>query len=319
MNIEELITKYLTNESSADENAALLDWVISDESNKKEFIIACQVWHNSALAQTSFDKNKAYSNFIAAKESTHTTLKPKVIELWKKVSAVAAIVVLTIGMFFLFKESKPNQITVANTNQTIKTVILPDGSQISLHVGSQISYPEKFEESSRKINVTGTVFCNVIHKETAPFVISTNQLQVQVLGTSFEVDANAINSHVIVETGRVKVTENSSNKTCFIAKGERADVTANSIVKTINNDVNFLSWKTGLLYFNNTPLQVVFSDLERHYNCKFNIVNKSILQEKITGTYQDFSLTDLISIINSAFPTLKFTEISKSNYEVSLQ
>ena len=316
MNIEELITKYLTNEITAEENAYLLDWVISDDSNKKEFITTCQMWYTSSLLKNNFDSGKAYKKFLEHK--SQETIKPKTIELWKKLSAVAAVAIITVGVFFLY-EAKPEMVTVANSNQTNKTVVLSDGTQIVLQSGATITYPQEFSKKSRDISVEGTVFCNVKRDESTPFKISTKTLSVEVLGTSFEVSAKQNESHVIVESGKVKVAQNNTKNQSIIVKGERTDITSKGFVTSKNNDINFLSWKTGLLYFNKTPLQKVFSDIERHYSCKIVVKDSKIYNETITGTYQDFTLPDIITLINSAFPSLVFKNIDAKTIEVSIE
>lgn len=317
MNIDELITKYLTNESTADENAALLDWVISNESNKKDFIQTCQIWHNTNLSHSKFDTTKAYNKFLDAKNKT-LAAQPKTFTLWKAVSAVAAIAILTIGMFFLFQKQTIELNTIANNNVTTKTVALPDGSEIFLNDGASVTFPKEFEKSERNISISGTVFCKVFRNENAPFIVKTSTLNVEVLGTSFEVSSKIGENHVIVESGKVKVSEANSHNSFIITKGKRIDLNALGFNKSTNADINFSSWKTGLLCFNNTSLKEVFLDLGRHYNCTFIITDESIYNENITGTYQDFSLSNIITIINSAFPKLTFTAINSKTIQVSL-
>jgi ferric-dicitrate binding protein FerR (iron transport regulator) len=307
MNTEELITGYLTNENSAQENSMLLEWVISNEANKKEFIQACQIWHNSSLLNTSFDKNKAYKNFT----TTISNKKPtKVVSLWKTISAVAAVAILIVGIFFVMHTAKPEMITIANNTQTIKTIVLHDGSQIVLQKGAQVTYPQEFESNARNISTVGTVFCSITPNPKAPFTITNNTLQVQVLGTSFEVNE----SQVIVESGIVMVSTPTQKQT--ITKGERVDITNGAIVKSSNNDINYASWKTGILLFNNTALQQVFKDLERHYKCSFTITNPAIVQEKLTGTFENQTIENVIAMINEAFPTISFTKIDSKTYQV---
>ena len=308
MNTDELITRYLTNENSAQENSSLLDWVISNEANKKEFIQACQIWHNSSLLNSKFDKNKAYKEFNQTISQPKATTK--VMSLWKTMSAVAAVAILTIGLFFMMQSSKPDSITVANNSQAIKTIVLQDGSQIILQKGAEITYPEEFSSNKRTITTSGTVFCSVTPNANAPFVVTNKSIQVQVLGTSFEVNE----SQVIVETGTVEVS--IQNQSITITKGERVDISNGTLTKSINNDVNYSSWKTGILYFNNTSLEHVFTDLQRHFKCTFILTNQSLAHEKLTSTFENQSLENTLSMINEAFPTIQFEKIDTKTYKV---
>lgn len=308
MNTEELITRYLTNENSAQENSMLLEWVISNEANKKEFIQACQIWHNSSLLNAKFDKNKAYKEF----NQTISQPKPvvKSFSLWKAMSAVAAVAILTIGLFFMMRTSAPDSITVANTTESIKTIVLQDGSQIVLQKGAEVTYPTEFENNERNISASGTIFCSVTPNADAPFVVTNNAVQVTVLGTSFEVSE----SQVIVETGKVQVQ--SPSNIIVVTKGERVDISNGALKKSDNSDVNYASWKTGVLYFNNTPLNSVCKDLQRHYACEFILSNSSLANEKLTGTFENQSIENTILMIQEVFPNIQFVKIDANTYEV---
>jgi len=308
MNIEELITKYLTNESTSEENAALLEWVISNEENKKEFAIFCQIWHDATKVNSKIDTEKAYNVFIKNTQKLKSkTTQTKVISLWKKMSAVAAVAIITIGVFFLFnQQNNVEMLTFENTSSKVQSITLSDGSILFLQKGAKVKYPEKFDSDKRNITIDGDVFCKIFRNEQAPFSISSNIMNVEVLGTSFEINTLQNSAKVIVESGKVKVSDSKTNKNVILEKGERADFNALELVKSINTDVNYMSWKTGELIFNNTKLSKVFSDIQRHYNCTFVVENASILNESLTGTFKNFTQEQIIDMITSTFPHIAF-------------
>lgn len=305
MNMNELITKYITKESTPEENFALLNWVVSSDDNKKEFASQCQYWYSSSRAnqENNIDTEKAFNLFLQqTKKTIQTTHTAKKISLWQKMSAVAAVAILTLGAFFLFnQQSDVEMLAVANNQNTISDITLPDGSHVFLHKGASIEYPDHFESNNRTIQAHGHFYCEVEPNKDAPFTVQSKNLSIQVLGTAFDVSTAKNSSEVIVSHGKVRVSSN--NESVILEIGERADCSNAGIIASKNTDVNFLSWQTGILTFDNTKLDQVFSDIERHYGCTFIITDNSILEKPLNGTYQDtnVSLDGIISIIAETF------------------
>ena len=305
------IEKYLAGQTTVAETEELLRWVNESEDNKKEFTEACKLWY--ALQANKYNSDKAFASFVAS--HAHKPTKAKIYPIWKKISAVAAVAILTIGCFTLFTNKQPESITVANNNAAVETVTLPDGSTIYLQNGASVTYPEEFATTSRTISATGNIFCEITRNENAPFTVTNNELTIKVLGTSFQVNSTD-NAYVVVETGKVQVS--TDNQSVIIEKGERADLTDNTLVTTTNTDINFLSWKTGLLQFRNTSLSQVFSDLARHYNCEFAYTKScaDVAKMNLTGSYQDLPLAQVLQMIEAAIPEFHY-EINENVVLVS--
>ncbi|MCL2328279.1 MAG: FecR domain-containing protein [Bacteroidetes bacterium] len=311
---EELIIKYLTHSCSADENQALLAWVRRSDANRQEFVDFCTVWQSAKVAR--FDAQKAHAKFVQATSTstdstgslTASSATGKLISFWKPLMVVAAVALLFVGLFFLHTpQQKQEFVTVANTAVEPLQLLLPDNSEITLQQGAQVTYPAQFAAGARKIEASGVLYCKIAHNEQAPFTVDCKDFTVEVLGTEFEIETTAGNAHVIVESGKVRVCNVATKTTVDLIENERVDVKQYSLRKVQNNDVNVLSWKTGLLKFSNTPLSQVFSDLQRHYKCNITVADKAINTCKITGTYQNMELNEILEIIHSAFPHIHFT------------
>ena len=100
----------------------------------------------------------------------------------------------------------------------------------------------------------------------------------------------------------------TDNQSVIIVKGERADLKNNRLETSKNTDINFFSWKTGILQFQNIDLQDVFNDLSRHYNCTFKTdkKNNNLNTFKLTGTYKDLTLEETLHLIELAIPALHY-------------
>lgn len=309
---EELIIRYITQQSSEKENRDLLAWVRQSDANQQEFIEFCAAWQAAKTAR--FDANKAFSKFTT---STHSAPKGKRIAFWKPLLSIAAVAMLFLGLFFLHTPQQQQEfVTIANLETEPQQIILPDNSEIVLQQGAQITYPTEFAADSRAIKAQGVVFCKIARNEKAPFTVDCENFSIEVLGTEFEIGTES--AHVIVNSGKVRVHHTTTKESVEITKNERVDVKTYSLKKAQNNDANHLSWNTGLLKFSNTPLSQVFSDLNRHYKCNINIANSVIESYKITGTYQNMKLNEILEIIHSAFPHIHFSH-SQNNLGNALE
>ncbi|MDR2963173.1 MAG: FecR domain-containing protein [Bacteroidales bacterium] len=318
---EELIIRYVTGQSSDSESRELLAWVRRSPANEREFLDFCAVWYGSARAQR-FDAQKAYAQFAQkvniTPEEHKTEQKGKIIQFWKPLVAIAAVALLFVGLFF-FQRTEPHVefVTIANTAIEPLHVFLPDSSEIILQQNAQVSYPAQFAANARNIEASGVLFCKIARNEQAPFTVNCKDFTVQVLGTEFEIETTAGNAHVIVEEGKVRVCNVATHAEVNVTAHERVDVEKNALQKSKNEDENFLSWSTGLLRFANTPLSTVFSDLQRHYKCTITVADSTIHTSKITGTYQNMELNDILEIIHSAFPQVHFT-LSHNSHEITV-
>jgi len=135
--------------------------------------------------------------------------------------AVAATLLLLMAAFvFLFKngEYHPSDIVmedniIFNDTETVREIILEDGSTVFLQPNSQLTYPQSFDDMQRMVSLEGEAFFSVSRDTLRPFLVNTKEVVTKVLGTSFTVSAfrNAKNITVSVKTGKVSVITKESD------------------------------------------------------------------------------------------------------------
>ncbi|MFA4867021.1 MAG: FecR domain-containing protein [Pedobacter sp.] len=148
-------------------------------------------------------------------------------------------------------------------------VLLADGSRVWLNSGSRLVYPNTFKGSKREVYLQGEAFFEVFHNKEQPFHVYVKDVDVKVLGTSFNVRAypDEKNLKTTLLTGSVELSaENNKNRTRLIP-GRMAIYENGSPfnVHTVNTEIQ-TSWKSGYLYLRNEPLQNLLKTLERYYN-----------------------------------------------------
>lgn len=148
------------------------------------------------------------------------------------------------------------------------SVTFSDGTRIWVNSGSKVIYPVTFGKEKREIFVEGEVYLDVMHDTKWPFVVKTQQLDVKVLGTRFNVSAYRDETNLQVTLIEGKVEVNTNNKQSGILSPNQQldyDLQADKInVQTVDVD-NYTAWKSGYYQFEKQPLKIVFQKLSRYY------------------------------------------------------
>lgn len=165
--------------------------------------------------------------------------------------------------------SEFNQLIVPNGKRS--TLILEDGTKLWVNAGSRIVYPVTFADKKREIYVNGEVFLEVTPDKKRPFIVKTKEMDVQVLGTSFNVMAYETDesSSVVLVTGAVQVDTKDDedfrlepNRMFSYNQGE-------CDIKEV--DVNdYILWKDGLYTYRSEHLSVIQDRLSRYYGKKIS-------------------------------------------------
>jgi hypothetical protein len=156
-----------------------------------------------------------------------------------------------------------NQLIVPKGKRSKLT--LADGTMMHVNSGTRVVYPIEFVGDKREIYVDGEIFINVAHNEKQPFVVKTKDVDIQVLGTSFNVMAyeSDLNKQVTLVQGSVKI----SNKTKEIMLKPSQMYEMDNGRESVNtvDAAQYTSWINGMYLFNSERLEVVLSRLSRYY------------------------------------------------------
>ena len=150
-------------------------------------------------------------------------------------------------------------------------LVLPDGSAVWLNAASSITYPTAFTGNERNVTITGEAYFEIAKDKSKPFHVKTSGIEVEVLGTHFNInaygDAGSIKTTLL--EGSVKVKNNQS--AVMIQPGEQAVAssapTSPRIQVQADADIEeVMAWKNGFFKFNNTDIRTVMQQLERWYD-----------------------------------------------------
>jgi transmembrane sensor len=317
---DDLLVKYLVGETDANENTTVEIWLKADEKNLNYYIGFKKIWEDSlVLAQnTTVDENVAWKrlqNRIHEKEVPVHNLK-KTSFNWLRIAASVLLISTLGGLGYSYFENKSaNTLIVIQATNTTLNDTLPDGTTITLNKNSSLTYTQKFKGNTRPVTLKGEAFFNVSPDKTKPFIITINDVTVQVVGTSFNVKNKNGKTTVDVETGIVKVSKNKDQ--VELRHGEKVIISDPDLklLKSISKGRLYNYYRNKELVCDQTPLQELVEALNEIYNVNISIKDPELQEKPITTIFKDQSLDQILEVIQETF----LIKIERKNNQILLK
>ena len=214
---------------------------------------------------------------------------------------IAALVVLTFGLSFSLYHIITSQKKAGSefinllADKNVREVVLPDGSSVSLNSGSKLIYRDDFGEVSRDVILEGEALFTVVPDKSHPFKVFINESIVEVTGTRFSVREENGTIKVSVLSGTVLLSaKDTYTKKVSIEANQSGYLLASSNEIGVEEGipVNNLSWKTGHLVFEETPIDSALLDIAHHFRKELSF--ESSVKEEITAEFQDQPLQEIL-------------------------
>ena len=170
-------------------------------------------------------------------------------------------------------------------------IVLDDGTEIWLNSASELKYPAHFVGNERRVCLVGEAYFQVARNEAAPFIVETRDMDVKVLGTSFNVSAyeDEENSHATLVEGRVEVDDKINGEKVTLTPGEQALLQGKEMVVREVNTKLYSMWRLDRFTFASEDMEGVIRKLSRWYNVNFFFSNSSMKQKRFTGSLPKYS------------------------------
>jgi len=308
-NLITLFTKYLEKTASPDEVKLLLDYFqMEKESGQLRDMIFSQMGQRLANENvvSIYEDNvyKRVADALNERIDSRTILWRRP---WIRIAVSIAAILLIVSGVVLWGNLWPSNMTTAYTSYgKLKEVRLPDNSRAWLDAGTIIEYSNSFAGNTRTVTLkNGEAYFEVIHNAHKPFVVKTNNAEITVLGTSFEVTAyeKDAQTKIAVKTGKVGVQlADHLHPATFLLPGQSAVISNTSLALRVTKKAvaDIAVWREQRLIFEDQPLAEVMQSLERKYNVHIRIDNDKLLSETITMRLNNQPLTDVLTAISFA-------------------
>lgn len=290
-----IIIRYLDGSASLEEKRQLLQWLKESEKNRSDFTDMRDLWLScNASADNELEVDIALDRLKMRIMNEHERIGKKTRRSFIRWYQAAAVLLVLFGLYFwLSIEQTEPKLMVQNQLITAKgskgKFTLPDGTVVWLNSESRLVYPDQFADGKRTVNLVGGAYFEVVKDEKKPFIVKAGDVDVEVLGTSFNISSYPFKDNIetALLSGSVKISGPSVRKEIYLKPNEvfeyKRDLHAVS-VKSANASL-YADWIKDRLVFDNRPLSDILISMEGWYNMDI------VCPEKFAeSTYMSFTI-----------------------------
>jgi len=283
---KETLYKFFEGIASIEEKKAVKNWLETSEENREELFREREFFDAVILSDET-------GRIAEQKTVRKNRIRHLAIE-FVKVAAVIAVVVLA-GSYW--HTQKMNE-QISGFQVAVNTISVPagqranlqlsDGTNVWLNARTTMTYPAFFTGSSREIQLDGEAYFEVEHDAKKPFIVHTEGYDVEVLGTSFNVEAysGSTDFEAALMEGEVLVSSPESLRKIRLAPGYKAVGSNGTLVAGIIDDYDIYRWKEGLICFKNMNFLDLMKEFEKCYGIKIIVENKRISNKVFSGKFR---------------------------------
>ena len=279
---KEILQRYVEGNVSPEEIIAVVDWLDADESHVREFMALHKLNDISLL-------NQPDSKVDVQKKKKTITFRQIGYELAK----IAAILILFWGGTKLYETTSVKENVIAYQTLYVPAgqraeLILPDSTHVWLNARSKLVYPISFGKDIRQVELNGEAYFDVIHNEKQPFVVKTPQMDIQVLGTEFNVTAYSSSSdfEVALLRGCIELSSPRLSSNYRMKEKEHIRLQNNKLISKDISDYDYFRWKEGLICFNNESVATIIEKLKLYYDIDIEVYNQKFINSRYTGKFR---------------------------------
>ncbi len=311
------IQKYLSGQMDSEEKVAFDIWKSSSVENDLLAQQIGHIWMNAVpKSLPSFNAHNAFQRHLETIKTDQNTItsvpqdtKVRTLSFSRMWQSIAAMVVFVLVSLVVFKITSEDQYYAADNQK----VTLSDGSEIWMDKGAVLTYSDKF--GKRTATLQGKAYFNVAKETGKPFVISSDDVNVRVLGTKFIVDTDS--KQVFVREGKVEVS--AAKEKVILIDNQKVKVSQgklSEVEKVIFNTEDV--WFNEDLTFDNVPFDKVMGDISIAYGVRFELpANKDWKQCTFTsGSLKKNSLDQVLTTLKLTYE-LEYTKTAEKAYKLS--
>ena len=306
--MDKQLLEYFTGELPDIEKSALFHRIENDSQLKADFILLQNLGAVSGLLPCSEDSVEGSESYTLFSR----TIKKKA---WRRLCinalkyAAIAVVFITAtiwGMLFLQDRTNDSALNTLYVPAGQRAQItLQDGTCVWLNAQSTLTYPSRFSGDSRSVELVGEAFFDVAKGEK-PFVVSTPDIELQVLGTRFNVYAypNAGYVQTDLVEGSLKIVEKRDNgRVALLNPNEQIVYRNHTMVISPILNPDYMLWKEGIYCFQNERLIDIIEKLQLYYDVKIVVEDPDIFNVRYTGKFrQRDGIHEILRIIQKIQP-----------------
>ena len=280
---KDILYKFFEGNASFEEEAAVKQWMEESAENRLAFLKERKLFDAMLLLGNEEIIKNGKKIFSINLSSLRT-------ELIK----IAAVVAITLGGSYFYYQSSLEKELMAMQTITVPAgqrinITLVDGTNVWLNARTSLSYPVKFGKNNRQVVLDGEAYFDVTKDKSKPFIVQTDNYNVEVLGTQFDVNAYSETGEfeTTLMSGSVKVASASdSTQKITLKPNSKVFLQDGKLHVTAVDDYNPYRWKEGLICFKNETFTSIMKDFEKYYGLTIQVKNKNVFKYVYTGKFR---------------------------------
>ncbi len=308
MNKQDLLRKYLAEGCSPSELRQLYDHLLADKAVDHEPMLA-ELWHQIATptAMSDSTSERIYAGVVSsvpvlAKRTRRNSPRP-----WLLVAAVVSVLLITGWLMkgLLFPAYDTHQTAYGE----VKQIELPDGTVVDLNANSTLRVATRPDDGVREVWLTGEAHFHVMPRQNdnaqaIKFIVHTSNLDVEVLGTTFNVKDRRGTTDVVLSSGSILLRKQADHAQALAMQpGDRVRLrqAEEFVITQVPEPIVYTSWKDHELYFDDQTLGAIQQELADSYDVSLRFADPALINLRFTGSAPTDDLTILLTTIQKSF------------------
>ncbi len=236
-----------------------------------------------------------------------------------RVAASVTVILTMLALLYWFTRPAQEWVTYRTHYGEVKTLFLPDSSEVTLNANSRLRFNRDWEASeSRNVWLEGEAYFRVT-KRVVPtaatassdqvslrkFLVNANELEIAVVGTQFNVYARSAKTEVVLDEGIVLVnvdsTRHRASPPLRMQPGEKVTYKQQQLSQQTVDTDQYTAWRKRQLVFDAVPLHQVAQTIEETYGVEVVFANPSLAQQIFTGTVPSSNLAILLEALTGIY------------------
>lgn len=314
--IEELLPGYLSGELSDHDRTMIDEWRMESSENEALYLEFLKAWE----AIPVLHEMEQFNSFEALKRVNARVVKTDPANWWMYIQRVAAILLVPLIIYSGYITSRNVSLkqlhvenvvmqTISSRQGMVSQFVLADGTKVWLNSCSELQFPSSFKGDMREVKLKGEAFFEVAKNKNQPFRVNAKELNIDVLGTSFNVVSydDETQAEVILVEGKVNLSADNGlvkNEYGTMHPGQRS-VFKEESQKVYTEEVKvdkYIAWLDGTLIFRDDNMVDVVKRLSRWFNVEIVINDPEIKNYAYKATFRNENLTQVLNLLKISAP-----------------
>ena len=310
----ELLHRLIAGTTTEEENRQLMEWFRQCASKEEFFVLFETAWKESPDEMPRDVQERMYrrlSRELDEKKTKTILLRSRFSwKVWPQIAVACIIIVL--GLVNYRMNDKQKQLSTQNFTVLAEKgqrafITLPDSTKVWLNSDTKISYPADYGLKERNVTLVGEAYFEVAKNPDKRFIVEAKGMQVEALGTSFNVNAYQNDNKIIASlfSGSVRVSYDRHVAILKPHESVKVDLLNRSFSRYKDESMqNIALWRKNEITFDGESLEEITHIMSRLYNTTICIEDESLKKVCYIGTIRNNNLENFIDIINLTTPVV---------------